>query len=426
MSTLKVDKLYAGDRSTGSDENVLLNDDGTTNLKGNTTVTGTCAATTFSGSGASLTNLPAANLTGTLPAISGANLTSLPSSSVNPNLLINGDMRVSQRGTSEAIAADGWGYFKVPDRWRVNLGGATTVTVSQDTDSPEGFANSIKYACTTIDDSLTGGENVKCEQRIEARDLQHLNWGTSDAEAITLSFWVKTNKSGTYWCNLVNWDNCSTVSKSYTVSDGNWNKYSVTFPANTSYAVNNDNGRGLDVIWYLTAGPNYTDGTTQAGWYNECHGNNKVAVGQVNWSDSTSNVWNMTGAKLEVGSTATDFNHESYAEQLRKCQRYYQRLGHQMIWAGRGNGSSSFVFGVPLPVALRAASPTITMSGTLKTFETDATSESTNTPSAGYGYGDDTAAMALVQTGHSGLTDDRCINGYIHGTGSYLALECEL
>ena len=92
MSTLKVDKLYAGDRSTGSDENVLLNDDGTTNLKGNTTVTGTCAATTFSGSGASLTNLPAANLTGTLPAISGANLTSLPSSSVNPNLLINGDM----------------------------------------------------------------------------------------------------------------------------------------------------------------------------------------------------------------------------------------------------------------------------------------------------------------------------------------------
>jgi len=366
MSTLKVDKLYAGDRSTGSDENVLLNDDGTTNLKGNTTVTGTCAATTFSGSGASLTNLPAANLTGTLPAISGANLTSLPSSSVNPNLLINGDMRVSQRGTSEAIAADGWGYFKVPDRWRVNLGGATTVTVSQDTDSPEGFANSIKYACTTIDNSLTAGENVKCEQRIEARDLQHLNWGTSDAEAITLSFWVKTNKSGTYWCNLVNWDNCSTVSKSYTVSDGNWNKYSVTFPANTSYAVNNDNGRGLDVIWYLTAGPNYTGGTTQAGWYNECHGNNKVAVGQVNWSDSTSNVWNMTGAKLEVGSTATDFNHESYAEQLRKCQRYYQvdRSGSHNTMYESWTGPNGKIFQHNFITTMRASPTTVYTNGT--------------------------------------------------------------
>ena len=80
MSTLKTDKLYSTDRSTGSDENILLNDDGTTNLKGNTTVTGTCTATTFSGSGASLTALPAANLTGPLPAISGASLTGITSS----------------------------------------------------------------------------------------------------------------------------------------------------------------------------------------------------------------------------------------------------------------------------------------------------------------------------------------------------------
>ena len=97
-----------------------------------------------------------------------------------------------------------------------------------------------------------------------------------------------------------------------------------------------------------------------------------------------------------------------------------------MLWAGRGNGSANFVFGVPLPVALRAASPTITMSGTLKTFEHDASSESTNVPTAGYGYGANAAAIALIQDGHSGLTDDRCINGYIHGTGSYLALESEL
>ena len=135
MSTLKTDKLYSTDRSTGSDENILLNDDGTTNLKGNTTVTGTCTATTFSGSGASLTALPAANLTGTLPAISATNLTNVPAANITgtlpaidgsnltgivsvpkENLIINGAFQVWQRQTDDTNNLVS-GYCG-PDRWQ--------------------------------------------------------------------------------------------------------------------------------------------------------------------------------------------------------------------------------------------------------------------------------------------------------------------
>ena len=337
------------------------------------------------------------------------------------NLLINGAMQVNQRGT----VANAGNEYGGPDRWKfIKNDGA--MTISQDTDVPtgQGFGNSYKIDCTSVA-GTSGTYYVHTVQYIEGQDLQRIKKGTANAEQLTLSFWIKSTKTGTYVAELYDQDNNRHSSKAYTVSTTNtWEKKTITYAADTTGAFNNDNTTGLRVILWFYAGSSFQGGTLAGTWASNTDANR--AEGQVNAFDNTANNVFVTGVQLEIGATATDFEHRSYGDELLRCQRYYQRLGHQMLWAGRGNGSASFVFGVPLPVALRAASPTVTMSGTLKTFEHDASSESTNVPTAGYGYGNNAAAIALVQTGHSGLTDDRCINGYIHGTESYLALSSEL
>jgi hypothetical protein len=252
----------------------------------------------------------------------------------NRNLIINGAMQVSQRATSvTGVTGDG---YQAVDRWRTNSGSLGTFTLSQSTDAPDGFATSHKYDCTTADASPAAGDFLIFEQRVEAQNLQQLNYGTSSPNRITLSFYVKSNKTGTYIAELALPDasNNSNNQQSYTINSANtWERKTLSYVGNTTDAINNDNGIGMNVFFWLGAGSNFTSGTlTQNTWANTTAANR--AVGQVNLADSTSNEWLITGVQMELGEQATPFEHRSFGDELARCQRYYQKSYNYSVAPG--------------------------------------------------------------------------------------------
>jgi hypothetical protein len=241
------------------------------------------------------------------------------------NLIINGDMSIAQRGTSvNGITSSS--YYTV-DRFKCDPTNMGTWTMSQSTDTPtgQGFATSLKMDCTTADASPATSDKLLIQQRIEGQNLQYLKKGTSSAESLTCSFWVKSNKTGTYILNLYESDNTRDISKSYTINSANtWEKKTLTFAGDTTGTITNDNNLSLVVGFYLGAGTDFTSGTLNTSWNTPVNAN--TAVGQVNLADNTSNEWYITGVQLEAGTTASDFEFLPYDVNLKRCQRYYQIL----------------------------------------------------------------------------------------------------
>jgi len=254
----------------------------------------------------------------------------------NKNLLINGGMNIWQRRTQKTNIDSG-GYYTVD---RINTtgnltGGTGEFTQERSTDVPtaQGFNYSLKMDCTTADTLSTTSGFMTVRQRIEGQNLQHLLKGSSSAKKVTLSFWVKSSKTGTHICQLFDEDNTRSISKSYSVSSADtWEKKELTFDGDTTGAFDNDANRSLHVVWWLAAGTDYTSGSLGTSWATGVDGNglaNFVATGQVNLADSTSNEFYLTGLQLETGSVATDFEFEPFETTQRKCFRYAERLTSQ-------------------------------------------------------------------------------------------------
>ena len=236
------------------------------------------------------------------------------------NLIINGAMQVAQRGTS-ASAFDT--NYRVLDRYKLVMVNTGTFTVSQSTDAPPDFGYSYKLECTTADATIANADNMGLHQRIEGQDLQHLNHGTANAKAMTLSFWVKSNKTGTYVSWIYKPESDRHVASTYTIDTADtWEYKTLTIPADTSGAIDNDNGFGLRIDWMLVAGPNYLTGTLPSSWESNTLANRFVGH-NVNLADTVGNTWQITGVQLEVGTVATPFEHRSYGEELALCQRYF-------------------------------------------------------------------------------------------------------
>ena len=286
----------------------------------------------------------------------------VPSIPAGRNVLYNGAMQVYQRGSSTGVGASNGTVFAT-DRWGIftqNTG--SRYTISQDSESPDGFAHSLKIDCTTADTSLASNEEVTLQTKIEGFDVQRFQKGTSGAKAYTLSFWAKSSKTGTYICRLLGRDNTTShVAKAYTVANTNWNKYTINFPADTdsSRKDDSDNGEALRVVFWLVAGSGTNTGTLQETWANSS--DSGAATGQVNFADSTSNILYITGIQLETGSTATDFEYKPYGDELSRCQRYYYRHvddTNDAIGAGGWYTASLFTTYVGFPTTMRAA-PTL-------------------------------------------------------------------
>jgi len=256
------------------------------------------------------------------------------------NIIINGSMDIAQRGTSTASVSSGATYPSL-DRFKFYVSSGGTWTVSQDTDVPsgQGFAKSLKLDNTTANGSLSSGSLAQIQQGIEGQNLQYLKKGTSNAESVTLSFWVKSNKTGTYVCEIRDTDNSRSISKSYTISSAStWEKKTITFDGDTTGTLNNDNDKSLELVWWLLSGTDFTSGTLQTSWGSQTNSNR--AVGQVNLADSTSNEWYITGVQLEAGQTASEFEFLPHDVNFRRCLRYYEELGVASF--AQANDSSSF------------------------------------------------------------------------------------
>jgi len=280
------------------------------------------------------------------------------------NIIINGDMSQSQRSTSVS-SITGSGYNTV-DRWHIVLSGLGTWTQSQSTDVPtgQGFATSFKMDCTTADASPGSGDFLFLNQKVEGQNVQYLKKGTSSAESTTLSFWVKSNKTGTYICELDDNDNTRNINKSYTINSANtWEKKTITYAGDTTGAFGNDNGNSLQVIWWLGAGSNYTSGTLNNAWESTTNANR--AVGQVNLADNTANEWYITGVQLEAGTSASDFEFLPVDVNLERCQRYYNKyIGASGSNTGSSYNGSTGTFFVYFPTAMRATPTKSSTSGT--------------------------------------------------------------
>jgi len=236
------------------------------------------------------------------------------------NLIINGDMSLAQRGTSITGLTNESNYGSV-DRYKPIINGSGTWTSSQETDVPtgQGFANSMKMACTTLDATPN---YLFVSQKLEGQMLQQIKKGTANAESLTASFWVKSNKTGTYILELYDADNARRISNSYTINSADtWEKKTLTFAGDTTGTLDNDNAQSLQFNLWLAAGTNFTSGTLGTSW--AANTNADRAVGQVNLADSTSNYILFTGVQLEADTSASDFEFLPYDVNLQRCMRYY-------------------------------------------------------------------------------------------------------
>ena len=284
------------------------------------------------------------------------------------NIIINGDMSIAQRGTS-STGITGSATYNTCDRWITSVLSLGTWTNTQSTDVPsgQGFSKSFKMDCTTADASPSAGDYCMIQQRFEGQNLQYLKKGTSSAEQVTLSFWVKSNKTGTYVAQLEDTDNNRSTSKSYTINSSNtWEKKTITYDADTTGAFDNDNGLSLVIEFWLGAGSTYTSGTLATSWESTTPANR--AVGQVNLADSTSNEWLITGVQLEAGETASDFEFLPHDVNQQRCFRYYYKINADVAYQKYAHGfatstTQQYMF-CNFPVEMRAAPSTLDLSAT--------------------------------------------------------------
>jgi len=243
---------------------------------------------------------------------------------IGRNVILNSAMMISQRGTSFASVGNVYHLDRF-HFYKQNAGSAFTVSQSSVTDLA-GFANALKVDCTTADTSTASNEQAYIGYKAEGQDLQRFQKGHATALGFTLSFYVKTNKAGVYTVKMFDRDNSRDVSGSYTVADANWNRYTINFPADTTGKFDDDNASSLEIFFNLVNGSDTQGGTLNTAWRSVADASG--ATGQVNFSDSTSNDWEITGIQLETGSgTATDFEHRTFGDELARCQRYFYKGG---------------------------------------------------------------------------------------------------
>ena len=336
-------------------------------------ITGTLPAI----SATNLTNVPAANITGTLPAISGANLTNLPASGKAHNLIINGAMQVAQRGTSSTSD-----NYQTVDRWAVwnnTVDEAPTQSqislTSSDTGPWEtGFRKALRITNGNQTSGASAGSRIFPAYVVEAQDMAKSGWNyTSSSSYITLSFWVRASVAQNYHGYLYNFDgtNLGYSFETGSLTANTWTKITKTIPGNSNLQFNDDNGAGLYIVIGAYWGTNYTDAGNTMNQWGTWSGSSRTPVNTTTWYTTNDATFDLTGVQLEVAESASDFAHESYADTLLKCKRYFNLLS-----GGKSGSNLEFLtdafwwsdneldFGYTFPVEMRAEPSVYQVTGT--------------------------------------------------------------
>ena len=362
--------------------------------------TGTNTDLTLQGKGTGVVNLSAGSK------LNGVALTDTFStqSPANPNLIINGDMRIAQRGTSFTGIAGANPYTL--DRWQFKANGLVegVYSVAQETSVvPAKFSSALKATCTTAE--VTAGASYRASLRysVEGYDASDLDWGSAEAQQVTISFKVRSSLIGTYCVALSN--GTRTIRKEYTISVADtWEEKTLTFAGDTTgtWAVNNT--QGVEVQFALGVGANLNAGTD-----NTWETNDDIATAsQVDWGGTLNATFYLTGVKLEVGSTATAFVPDNYSTAMAKCQRYFQLFGFGMPASCDLTTNVSIPFHTSVP--MRTTSPTFVIENTSFQIRSNNAVRTASSPAVvgatagdGSGFWKQINGLASLTGGHAGL-----------------------
>ena len=343
----------------------------------------------------------------------------------NRNVVINGGMMVSQRSTSASYTSGQ--AFPALDRFKMigNSGMTVNTTISQTADNPDGLGYCLKVLANAAQ-TPSGSENFLVRYAIEEQDVKRFGYGTSSCKEVTISFSVKSNKTGTYSLQVYLGNYVPNIITTYTINSANtWEFKSITLPTyTTSYTHLGDTERGFLMDWHLSDGPDDIVSTT--GWQTAA-GNARAATGQVNLLDTVNNYWQLTNVQVESGNTATSFEHRSFGDELNRCQRYYQQFegisDQGALGFGRSNSTTVAEFNVPLSVPLRA-SPTLNACSWAVFTATNQTNSGSQTPTVRRWRATNNM-LACAISGLSGMTNARTLSVYLNG-GDTFTMDAEV
>ena len=341
------------------------------------------------------------------------------------NIVVNGAMMVAQRGASSTNN----GYGSV-DRFQCQHSGADenpthsqhTLTSSDTGPYAEGFRKSFHVQNGNQTSGAGSGDWMRIWYKIEAQDLANSGWNyTSSSSYITLSFWVKVSVAQTYYANMRTMDG---TSKNYyfamNLSANTWTKIVVNIPGHADISFDNDTGEGFYIAWYGYRGTGNTGSGQNANqWYN-FDGATITPDQTTTWWTTNDSTFEITGVQLEVGDTATSFEHRLLSDELLRCYRYYYRLkgeDNKTYMIGMSDNDNVNIYGFfHFPVEMRTAPTSIEQNGTAGHYKVrrDTTKSCTavpsfvdaftfyarvNFPSSGHGWG--TGQMLWCQGGSS-------------------------
>lgn len=355
------------------------------------------------------------------------------------NLAINGAMQIAQRQTSISGRTSTGIY--AADRFGMALSSFGTWTISQETDAPTGFKYSNKWLCTTANASPTSSQYGMVYQAFETRDFRGIGYGSSDAKNLTISFWVKSNKTGNASVGAFFYDDSNNYfhSKQYTINSADtWEYKTVTMSPNTSNSLRTpDEQQGFTVEWFLGGGSNYTGGSHDSWSTSQTNRN----VSNIGIGTAVNDYLQLTGVQIEIGDIATPFEHRSYAEELALCQRYYERIQDYSPQSQDTTGSTSTEVLIGLGLALsstrvlgrldgwkvtKRVPPTVSISddAQIQAIQTGAWYSATNTPNfraSIFGCRPDFTHAGSFTAG--GAVELRFNND---GTNAYIEIDAEL
>jgi hypothetical protein len=275
------------------------------------------------------------------------------------NRIINGDMRIDQRNAGASVAAAN-GAYQI-DRWRTELSGGGAYTVQQSTTAPVGFTNSALITVTTADSSIASTDYYDFQQFIEGFNVADLGWGTANAQAVTLSFGVRSSVTGTFAGSLMNSASNRAYVFTYTVNAANTFEYkTVTIPGDTTGTWLTNNGRGITLSFDLGNGSSYQ--AAAGSWVGQYAIGTSTSVKLIATNGAT---FYITGVQLEKGSTATSFDYRPYGTEEALCETYFQSIGGDAAFERLADGvvRSSTIAGASIWLKRRMRTvPTITFS----------------------------------------------------------------
>ena len=341
------------------------------------------------------------------------------------NLIINGAMQISQRGTSFTpntslnYSLDRYATLETTDG---------DMTISQDTSVvPTGFQYSLKAVTGTADSSLAADQRMILLTRIEGYDVAQLELGTANAKQFTLSFYVRSSLTGTFGGAFQNSASDRNYPFTYTINSANtWERKTITITGDTSGTWNTTNGTGLQVCWGLGVGSTYSG--TAGAW---ASGDINSATGGTSVIGTASATWYLTGVQLEAGQTATPFEHRGYGDELARCQRYYYKISN-LFGVGYANNNQQGNVNLPLPVRMRTNPTAIDTTGTasdyeLRTATADRACTSVPTIASSNYDSTDLGYVVFTVTGGNLANNDACIaRGATGDTGAYIGFIAEL